>query len=202
MILIDKFVCNFGESKTALEQKIQGVSKNLNINPDWLMLVMWQESRLNSKAVNAQKGDPADAYTRAKTRATGLIQFMPNTAKSLGTSTQALYTMNALQQLDYINRYYLPYKAKIKNFHDLYLATFFPLAMGKPDDFVMQTSKISAGVVAAQNAGLDLNRDGKITVSEFKEVITRRVPKQFLDILKKKGFTLPLLFSSVQYPVS
>ncbi|MCL2028771.1 MAG: transglycosylase SLT domain-containing protein [Bacteroidales bacterium] len=186
MILIDQFICNFGESKTAIEQKIKTVCNNLNIQPEWLMLVMWQESRLNSKAVNAQKGDPADAFTRAKTRATGLIQFMPNTAAGLGTSTQAIYNMNALQQLDYVQRYYQPYKSKIQNFHDLYLATFFPAAMGKPDDYVMQTSKISAATISTQNPGMDINKDGKITVAEFREMITKRVPSQFLDFVKKK----------------
>jgi hypothetical protein len=186
MILLDKFVCNFGESKTAIEQKIQSVCTNLGISPDWLMLVMWQESRLNSKAVNKQSGDPSDAFTRAKTRATGLIQFMPNTATGLGTSTQALFNMNAIQQLDYVQKYYQPYKSKIQNFHDLYLATFFPAAIGKADDYVMQTSKISAQTIVNQNPGFDLNKDGKISVAEFREIITKRVPTQFLDFVKKK----------------
>jgi hypothetical protein len=191
MILFDKFVFNFSENKEAVKQKIQSVCNALNISTDWLMLVMWQESRLNSKAVNAQKGDPTDAFTRAKTRATGLIQFMPNTAAGLGTSTQAIFNMNALQQLDYVYKYYLPYKSRIHNFHDLYLATFFPVAMGKPDDFVLQTSKISAATIVKQNPGFDLNKDGKITVAEFREVITRRVPAQFLDLVKKKKFISP-----------
>ena len=186
MILIDQFICNFGESKTAIEQKIKTVCNNLNIQPEWLMLVMWQESRLNSKAVNAQKGDPADAFTRAKTRATGLIQFMPNTAAGLGTSNQALFNMNAIQQLDYVQRYYQPYKARIHNFHDLYLATFFPVAMGKPDDFILQTATLSAKKISDQNPGMDLNKDGRITVGEFREIITQRVPVAFRDLIKKK----------------
>jgi len=34
--------------------------------------------------------------------ATGLIQFMPDTAKRLGTSTEALRKMGAINQLDYV----------------------------------------------------------------------------------------------------
>jgi hypothetical protein len=186
MILIDKFICNFGEDRTAIQKKIEAVCNNLGISPEWLMLVMWQESRLNSKAVNNQKGDPSDPFTRAKTRATGLIQFMPNTAAGLGTSNQALFNMNAIGQLDYVQKYYQPYKSKIKNFHDLYLATFFPAAMGKSDDYILQTSKISAQTIVNQNPGFDLNKDGRISVAEFREVITKRVPTQFLDLVKKK----------------
>jgi len=189
MILIDKFKFNFGENRNAVEQKIQTISNSLNISPDWLMLVMLQESGLNSRAVNKQKGDPDDAFIRAKTRATGLIQFMPATATGLGTSTQALYNMNAIQQLDYVHKYYLPYKSKIQNFHDLYLATFFPAAMGKDNDYVFQTSKISAATIAVQNPTFDLNKDGKVTIAEFREYITKRVPAQFLDLVKKKDLS-------------
>ena len=32
----------------------------------------------------------------------GLIHFMPTTAKSLGTSTEALSKMTAVEQLDYV----------------------------------------------------------------------------------------------------
>jgi hypothetical protein len=147
---------------------------------------MQQESGLNSIAVNKQTGDVADAYTRAITRATGLIQFMPATAKGLGTSTQALFKMNAIQQLDYVQRYYQPYKTRIHNFHDLYLATFFPAAMGKSDDFVIETKTISAQTIAKQNPIFDLNKDGKVTVGEFREFITRKVPAQFRELIKKK----------------
>ena len=37
--------------------------------------------------------------------ATGLIQFMPSTAKMLGTTTDQLAAMSAVQQLDYVKAY-------------------------------------------------------------------------------------------------
>jgi len=40
--------------------------------------------------------------------------------------------------------------------------------IGKPDDYVLETSKLSAGIVARQNAGFDTDHDGKITAGEFR----------------------------------
>lgn len=42
--------------------------------------------------------------------AIGLIQFMPSTAKGLGTSTSALKQMTAVDQLAYVEKYFAPYK--------------------------------------------------------------------------------------------
>src|SRR4051812_1834879 len=39
--------------------------------------------------------------------ATGLIQFMPSTARSLGTSTDAMAKMTDVAQLDYVAKYLL-----------------------------------------------------------------------------------------------
>jgi hypothetical protein len=62
--------------------------------------------------------------------ATGLIQFMPSTAKSLGTTTDVLLSMNNIQQLNYVLAYLRPYKGKMNNFVDVYLAVFYPAAIG------------------------------------------------------------------------
>ncbi len=80
--------------RTEIKERIKGVSTRLGIDPNWLMAVMHFESRLNPGAVNPYSG------------ATGLIQFMPQTAKSLGTTTEALKTMGFAGQLPYVERYY------------------------------------------------------------------------------------------------
>jgi hypothetical protein len=41
---------------------------------------------------------------KAGSGAVGLIQFMPSTAKGLGTSTEALKKMSAVQQLDFVKK--------------------------------------------------------------------------------------------------
>ena len=181
MILTENIKCNKGESRTAFADKVQSIAAMLGINPNWLMVIMNNESGLNAQAVNKQNGDSLDPFTRASYRATGLIQFMPFTAKWLGTTTQALYLMTNLQQLDYVYRYFKPYAGRIKSYADLYMITFFPLAVGKADDFIIQTSQIPASVVAAQNPGMDYNHDRKITVAEAKRMILNAVPKQFLN---------------------
>ena len=112
-----------------MADKIVSVAKSLNIDPSWLANVIRSESNFNPQAVNTHSD------------ATGLIQFMPFTAKRLlGSSSnsaaqQAVYSMNADQQLDLTYEYLLPYKGRMKNQLDVILAVFYPYAIGKGDNF-------------------------------------------------------------------
>lgn len=139
--------------------KVIEVSEKLEIDPSWLLDVMRFESNLNPQAVNRITG------------ATGLIQFMPDTAKALGTTTTALYDMTAVQQMDYVYRYLLPYKGKMDRLIDVYFAVFFPAAIGKPRDWVLRTSGMSAGLIASQNGIFDTVRDNQITVGEVEDYL-------------------------------
>jgi hypothetical protein len=97
----------------------------------------------------------------------GIIQFMPSTAISLGTTTDLLSAMTAEDQLDYVAKYFSPYKNRIKTLEDTYMAILFPAAIGKPLDFVL-FSKDSPDhpLRYIQNHGLDCNKDGLITKHE------------------------------------
>lgn len=190
--------------------KVIHISNNLGINPNWLMAVMKSESSLNPKAVNKQKAsvpgydgygdlikprgtpDSDNAYTRSLYRATGLIQFMPRTAVALGTTTADLYNMSGVDQLNYVYKYYLPYKDKINSYYDLYLVTFFPAAIGKPDEWVFETSNIAASKIAQANPGINANKDGKITIAEFKGYIQRTIPDNL------KTFVFEVMDAAVQ----
>jgi hypothetical protein len=163
------------ENRSYFLDKVEEISRKLMIAPEWLMAVMFKESKLNHKAVNSTTG------------ATGLIQFMPATAKGLGTSTTALKNMSNIEQLDYVYKYYRPYISKLNSYPDLYLATFFPVALGKSDSFIMQTNSLSASTIARQNPGVDLNKDGQITVGEFKEYCYNKFDSATQNILKKKS---------------
>ena len=159
------------ENQKAFADKVIDISKKLKINPNWLMLVMYSESRFNHRKPNPDGG------------ATGLIQFMPATAAWLNTTTYALANMSNVQQLDYVYKYYKGYTGKIKSYFDLYLITFFPAAVGKPDDWVFRSKKLSASVIAAKNKGIDKwAKDGKITVGEFKKYTNSTITK---DIIAK-----------------
>lgn len=162
------------ENKTEFLAKVGQIAQALGINPDWLMIVMKVESNLNHRAVNPMS------------QATGLIQFMPRTAIGLGTSTFALKQMSNVDQLDYVYRYFKPYAGRLRDITDLYTVTFFPRALGKPDEYVLQTDTLSAGLIASQNRPYDINRDNQITVAELKTSILKKVPSDVAEFLKKK----------------
>jgi hypothetical protein len=191
MILLDRLQLNKGESRAVFETTVRSIALKLGINPDWLMMVMWSESRLNAQAVNKQEGDPADSLVRSAYRATGLIQFMPDTALNMGTSTVTLYKMDAITQLQYVYQYFKGWAGKIKSYYDLYFITFFPLAIGKPDDYILETEKKSRFVIAKQNPFFDVNKDGKLTVGEIKhrmyESIPRAILEDVLSMIEKKS---------------
>lgn len=144
--------------------KTQKIACELGIDANWLMFVMYFESRLNPKAENPYSG------------ATGLIQFMPNTARSLGTTVEELAEMTNLQQLDYVFAYLKPHKGKMHSWVDVYLAVFYPAAMRKPD-----TWAITRPIVAKQNPVFDINKDGKITIAEIKTALRNNIPAKYKD---------------------
>lgn len=134
-------------------------ASNLGINPKDLLGIMKLESSLNPQAVNSNTG------------ATGLIQFMPNTATGLGTSTKALYGMSASEQMPYVELYLK--KAGVKpgmDIGDLYMAVFMPAMMGKKDDHVISTA---GKKVYDYNKGLDTTKDGVLTVADVKQAAQR-----------------------------
>lgn len=112
--------------------------------------------------------NPAEK-NKAGSGATGIIQFMPNTARGLGTSTAALAQMTRVEQLVYVEKYFDQYRNKIRggSVDDLYMAVLWPAAVGKPDGYVL-FRRTSSNPKSAynQNRGLDRNGDGTITKAE------------------------------------
>lgn len=151
-------------------KKVREVSNRLDINPNWLMAIMYSESaRTFSPSIQNSIG------------ATGLIQFMPSTAKGLGTTTTELKNMSAVEQLDYVEKYLNVYKNKLKSYLDTYFAIFFPLAIGKPDDWVLQGAGLSSSLIANQNKMFNPNKDGKIQVWEVKKVMLEKLPTEWVN---------------------
>jgi hypothetical protein len=202
-------------NKDPFLKKLKAISADLQVQPDWIMAVINSETggSFNPQIVNKQnstvagydgKGklikpigvtDSRNDFERSQYRATGLIQFMPKTAAYLGTSTQELFKMTNAQQLDYVHKYFLPVKGKMKSFEDVYQYTFYPYSVGQPDNYIIGSEKglDYAKKLVAQNP-IDFNHDGHLTVAEFRQFIYSHIPKQFLDVLKKKR--LPLLTPS------
>lgn len=162
-------------------QKVVEVSTKLNIEADWLLAVMYFESRLNPQAKNNISGS------------VGLIQFTRDKAGvNYKTISQKVYTldsiykMNFIQQMDLVYEYFKSFKAKMQSFADVYLVTFFPLAVGKLDSFILQASGLSANLISQQNPVFDLNKNGQITKNEFITYIEQKYKNTFNSIVKKK----------------
>lgn len=136
--------------------KVREISARLGCAPDDLMSCMaWESGRSFSPSKKNMAGSGA----------TGLIQFMPATAVALRTTTTALGALTAVQQLDWVERYFQPYKGKLATLADLYMAILWPAGVGKPMEYVLWDAK-SRPTTFRQNAGLDINHDGAITKAE------------------------------------
>ena len=117
--------------------------------------------------------DPAQKNL-AGSGATGLIQFMPDTARGLGTTTQQLAGMTRAQQLKFVDKYFSNKGIQGGSLSDLYMGVLFPAAVGKPDSYILFGNNAAIprfrgmGPRSAyvQNRGLDLNNDGSITKTE------------------------------------
>lgn len=176
LLFIEKVFPN----QQAFEKKVKDIAKKHRINPNWLMAVM-----------NSETGGSFSPSIRnfAGSGATGLIQFMPFTAMALNTSTDQLAAMSNVQQLDYVDRYIdytLTYlhddgiikSKRIKDYDDMYLIVFYPAYIGQKDSTAFPSK------IYAQNAGIDMNGDGVITIKDFKAWIRKDIPKNRLHEFK------------------
>lgn len=146
---------------------VKRVAQNINCDYRDLLAIMNAESGLNPHAVNPKGG------------ATGLIQFMPKTAQRLGTTTEALKNMSAIEQLPYVEEFLRRCK-KAAGFAegeklssgDLYALVFLP-ARAKRE---ILCEKGEGNRYYECNAATDLNKDGKITKSELSQrIISKRI---------------------------
>lgn len=161
------------------QTKLKNIAQSLGVPVEHLLGIMKHESGLNPGEVNTDTG------------ATGLIQFMPKTAIKLGTTTAALKNMSAVEQLDYVEKFYKPIAGKAKDIGDLYMYTFVPAAVGKPDDFKLgiQNSSdklfdLNRGELYDRNKGFDKDNKGYFTVGDVRKRIS-----EFTGIPLTKGTT-------------
>lgn len=170
-------VLGIENTSEAFRKKVLEIADRLLIDPNFLMAIMSFETgaTFDPKIKNA-----------AGSGATGLIQFMPSTAKSLGTSTEELEKMTAVEQLDFVEKYFKPHKGKLLTIEDAYMAVLFPKGIGKGKDFVLFKKP---SVQYKQNRGLDVSGDGKITVGEACRKVSERLGSASMsDIVElKKG---------------
>lgn len=154
-----------GKVSPEFKCKVIRISEELEINPNHLMACMaFETAETFSPSIKNGSGSGA----------TGLIQFMPSTAESLGVSTKTLARMSAVEQLDYVKAYYWPYRHKINSLEDAYMAILYPAAIGKPSSFVL----FKQGSIAyRQNAGIDRHNTGKITLNDVSYKVRKKLEK-------------------------
>jgi peptidoglycan hydrolase-like protein with peptidoglycan-binding domain len=145
----------------AFKDKVIRIAVDLDMNPNFLMAVMSFESggTFSPSVRNA-----------AGSGAVGLIQVMPATARALGTTTAELAAMTAEDQLDFVAKYFAPHRGRLRSIEDTYMAVLWPKAIGKGLDFVLWAR---GTVQYRQNSGLDIDRDGRITVLDASDKVRR-----------------------------
>ena len=155
-------VIGMQNTTASFRRKVAEIAGRLRMNPTHLMAVMSFETG----------GSFSPSERNRVSGATGLIQFMPTTARSLGTSTSELARMSPERQLDYVERYLRPFTGRMRTVEDAYMAVLQPIAIGKG---ASHTLFRSPRVTYRQNRGLDLNRDGRITVGEASKKVRDRI---------------------------
>jgi hypothetical protein len=142
--------------------KVVSICGVLGCDPSYLMAAMAFET---GETFSPTKQNP-------RSGATGLIQFMPSTARGLGTSIDALLQMTAIEQLDFVQKYLMPFKGRMRSLSDVYTTILFPVAVGRPDSFVLFAAP---SVAFTQNSGLDVNHDNQVTKGEAASMVQKRL---------------------------
>lgn len=140
-------------------ERVRWIGDELAIEPDWLMACMAFET---GRRFTANVRNPSSS-------ATGLIQFMRGTAIQLGTTVEALAAMTPEDQLNYVYKYFAPWQGKIRTLADCYMVILWPKAVGAPGDEAIFVEGTSAYAV---NAGLDADKDHKVTKAEAAARVT------------------------------
>ena len=181
-----------GDDKPFLKA-IEDLSEKRGINQSELLGLIASESSFDPKAVNKDTG------------ATGLIQFMPEVAESLGTTTDEIREMSRAEQVKLIDKYFDMNKLPDNpTAGQLKTNVLMPAYTDKSDDFELMTKnkQFTDGEAGNpntyfQNQGLDSNKDGFITIGEAGGSVTKKM-KEFgikdlsIEPIKKNNLDLSL----------
>lgn len=173
-------------NRQAFVAKVKKISEELGIDPNWLMAV-----------INLETGGTFSPSITNQIGCVGLVQFCADKAggtyKTIGGKRvylSDLKKMSNVEQLDYVKMYFEPYADKVIRGVDMYMATFFPAAIGKDDEYVLQTDTLKADTIARQNPKLNLNKDGQLTVGEVNKAFLSTIPAQMVQHFKESFDTI------------
>lgn len=165
--------------------KVEQVAKILGINPNWLFAVMYFETggTLSTTKTNSIGSVGLIQFTRDKSG----VQYKTINGKRYLLSD--IKNMSFNKQMDLVLEYFKEvkriHKKSLTSFEDVYLAVFFPLGIGKPDNYILQTNGLKASLIAKQNPIFDRNKDGQITKLEVTTYFAKYYGSLFTEIKKK-----------------
>ena len=170
-------------------------SEKLGIEPDWFMFLGDWESGLSSTIENSCGCVGVIQFCADKYSAPCVPAVDYKTINGKRYKLSDIKNMPFVQQIDLAFDYLEEQRGVFRRFasySDLYFAILYPSAIGKPDDYVLNTQS---------NPVFDINpKDGKVTVGEVKQYLDNRVrekdskglfrvPQQYWNIFfKKKTF--------------
>ena len=140
-------------------QELLAVAERLQTEPAWLLNVIAVESLFDPGARNSLPGQSAS----------GLMQWIESTARSLGTTTRAIRRMSPVEQLPLIEKYFAPFRGRLNSMADVYLAVFRGFILEGKDETVVAPLNDSRKEqrIYRLNQWLDLDNDRKITRGEL-----------------------------------
>jgi hypothetical protein len=139
--------------------ELQAIAKRLKTESAWLLNVIASESLFNPAARNGLPGQTA----------TGLLQFIEDTAQSMGTTTEAIRRMSPVEQLRLVENYLTPFRGRLNSLADVYSAVFRGFIVGGGDATVIAPLDNSNKEqrIYSLNRWLDFDGDNKITKGEL-----------------------------------
>lgn len=174
-------------------------SARLGLDPNWVMAIMAVET------VSSFKPCIRNPYTAA----TGLIQFMPDTARELGTSIDALCGMSQTTQWRYVEEYLrrkIRAHGRPRDLGSTYMLVFTPIMTQRPDSEAVtwavrggrELKMISDGrpcrvngkmrkQAYCQNQVYDYApKDGRVTKFEAAEAIRKKYKEGYAGCTRKR----------------
>lgn len=169
--------------------QIQGVRGNANVTQEFRQRVIEMAARLGTRPeyiMAVMSFESGGSFSPAKenpnTHATGLIQFMPDTARGMLASDGVNVTadrareifaaMTPLEQLDYVERYFdqRKFNGRLSTLEGTYTAVLSGRARSGKEDVVF-----GPGRNYRANSALDWNNDGQITAAEATNPVAFRL---------------------------
>lgn len=164
-------------------------SARLGLDPNWIMAIMAVET------VSTFKPCIRNPYSQA----TGLIQFMPNTARDLGTSIDSLCGMSQTGQWRYVEEYLrrqIRANGRARDLGSAYMLVFTPIYTQSPDSKVMyrhdgKPCRVDGKMrktAYCQNQVYDYApKDGLITKFEAAEAARRKFREGYAGCTRKRN---------------